>query len=68
MRKWTGLLLVILIIGAFMLHLFAMLEIFPLFLSSIILFIVLFLTIIWATSKNRFRGFSSSKTFPKRGR
>ncbi|KIL47418.1 hypothetical protein KR50_15850 [Jeotgalibacillus campisalis] len=66
MRKWIGLLLFILVVAAFILHLFAMLEIFPLFLSSIILFIVLFLTIIWATSKNRFRGFS--RTFPKRGR
>ncbi|KIL45699.1 hypothetical protein [Jeotgalibacillus soli] len=68
MRKWIFLFWLLAIMGAFFLHLFALLEIYSLVFSSVILFVVIFLFIIWATSKNRFRGFSSSRSYFKKRR
>ncbi|TDL35310.1 hypothetical protein E2R51_06255 [Jeotgalibacillus sp. S-D1] len=58
MRKWIGAFWLVAIIGAFTLQVFALLKIFPIVISSLIMFSVIFLAIIWATSKHRFRGFS----------
>ncbi|PPA72324.1 hypothetical protein [Jeotgalibacillus proteolyticus] len=63
MRNWIGSILLILVFGAFVLQLCALLNAFPILLSSIILFFVLFLFVVWLTSKSRFKGFS---TYSKR--
>lgn len=59
MRKWVGVIWLIAIFAAFILHIFALLEIFPLFLSSLILFTLLFSFVIWMTMRKRYRGPSS---------
>ncbi|MEW9501590.1 hypothetical protein [Jeotgalibacillus marinus] len=59
MRKWFGIIWLIAIFAAFILHLFALLEIFPLILSSLILFTLLFSFVIWITMGKRYRGPSS---------